>query len=130
VVIDSSALLAILLEEPEGERFFQAVKNAAIRLISVVTALEAAMVMEGRYGEEAGDDVDMFLYDFEVQIVPLEPHHYEIARVAWRKYGKGRHPAALNLGDCCAYALSKATGEPLLYKGDDFGKTDVTAVEV
>ena len=93
--------------------------------MSVVALLEAAMVVEGRGGTAAGHELDVLLETAEVELVPLTLEHANAARHAWRRFGKGNHPAALNFGDCFAYALAKMTGEPLLFKGDDFALTDV-----
>ncbi len=128
MVIDSSALLAILFKEPERLEFIEAIASDPVRLLSVVNALEAALVVETRKGEAGGRELDLLLHRSKIEGVAFQPEHAEAARAAWRKYGKGRHPAGLNLGDCCAYALSKISGEPLLFKGEDFKKTDALVV--
>ena len=87
-------------------------------------------MLEARKGAVGGRELDLFLHRANVQNVGLGPEHFEMARHAWRKYGKGNHPAALNLGDCCSYALSKISGEPLLFKGDDFTKIDIAFVSL
>ncbi len=125
MVIDSSALLAVLLQEPAAQRISNAIEAADVRLISAVNALEAAMVIEARNGMAGARDLDRLLLDIRVEIVPATAEHFDLARSAWRRYGKGRHPARLNICDCLAYAVSKATGEPLLFVGGDFAKTDV-----
>lgn len=102
-----------------------ALQNDPVRLISGATVLEAAMVIETRLGEAAGADLDLWLYKAEVEIVPVTAEHADRARRAWRRYGKGRHPASLNYGDCFSYALAALSGEPLLYKGNDFSQTDI-----
>jgi ribonuclease VapC len=94
-------------------------------LISAASVLETGIVLEARKGEAAGLEFDLFLVRVDIQIVPVDAEQVEIARWAWRKYGKGRHPAALNFGDCFAYALAKTSGEPLLAKGGDFSLTDI-----
>jgi ribonuclease VapC len=127
MVIDSSALLAVLLQEPAAQRISDAIEAADVRLMSVANALEAAMVIEARSGIPGARDLDRLLLDGRVEIVPVTREHFDLARAAWRRYGKGRHPARLNICDCLAYALAKATGEPLLFVGDDFAKTDLTA---
>jgi len=126
VVIDTSALLAILLKEPDRERFIDAIEADTVRLLSVVNALETAAVVEARKRESGGREFDLLLHTARLELVPFSGEHFEMARRAWRKYGKGNHPAALNFCDCCAYALSKTSGEPLLFKGGDFPKTDVS----
>jgi len=130
MVIDTSALTAILRNEPERDALLKALLGAPTRLVSAVTALEAAMVIEGRYGSDAGADLELLLYTSRVQIVPFDPEQATVAVRAWKKYGKGRHPAALNLGDCCVYALAKVTGEPLLCKGRDYAQTDLPVVQL
>ena len=95
--------------------------------MSAVTLLETTMVIEGRGGPAAGDDLDLFLQEAEIEVQPVTLEHVEAARRAWRRFGKGNHPAALNLGDCFVYALAKASGEPLLFKGRDFVHTDIEA---
>jgi ribonuclease VapC len=125
MVIDTSALAAIFFHEPERDAFRNAIVAASNRLISAATVLEAGMVIEGRRGGGAGREFDLFLVRAQIKIVPIDAELADLARSAWRKYGKGRHPAALNFGDCFSYALAKATGEPLLAKGTDFASTDV-----
>lgn len=125
MVIDTSALVAIFLAEPERKLLLDLVLQAETRMISAATVLEAGIVLEARRGESAGREFDLFLMRANLQIVAVDSEQTEIARSAWRKYGKGRHPAALNFGDCFAYALAKFAGEPLLAKGTDFAATDV-----
>src|ERR1700689_1578471 len=125
MVIDTSALAAIFFHKPERDAFRNAIIAASSRLISAATVLEAGMVVEGRRGGGAGREFDLFIVRAQIQIVPIDAELADLARSAWRKYGKGRHPAGLNFGDCFSYALSKATGEPLLAKGADFASTDV-----
>ncbi len=125
MVIDTSALAAIFFSEPEREAFLKAIVTDANPLISAATALETGMVLEARQGDAAGREFDLFVVRARLQIVSVDAEQVEIARSAWRKYGKGRHPAALNYGDCFVYALSKATGEAILAKGTDFAKTDL-----
>jgi ribonuclease VapC len=124
MVIDTSALAAIFFREPEREIFRAAILSANTRLISAVTMLEAGMVIEGRRGGGAGREFDLFAVR-AFQIVAADAEQAELARSAWRRYGKGRHPAALNFGDCFVYALAKVSGEPILAKGTDFVRTDV-----
>jgi ribonuclease VapC len=128
MVIDTSALVAILQAEPERDAMLEALAKADRRLISAVTVLEAAMVLEGRYGPAAGADLELFLFDARTETVPLDAKQAQAAMRAWRKYGKGRHPAQLNLGDCCVYALAKVSREPVLSKGADFPRTDIALV--
>ncbi|MFY8105559.1 MAG: type II toxin-antitoxin system VapC family toxin [Elstera sp.] len=125
MVIDTSAIIAILLREPEAPHLARAIEEASPRLLSAANLLEASMVIETRKGEAAGRELDLFIYRAGIEIMAVDQEQAEIARIAWRHYGKGRHPANLNYGDCFAYALAKATGSPLLFKGDDFSQTDV-----
>lgn len=126
VVVDTSALIAILLDEAEAARLARAIAGDPTRLVSAFTVLEAGVVIEARKGEGAGRELDLLLHRARIDQVPLTTEQAEIARSAWRRYGRGRHNAGLNLGDCVAYALARETGEPLLFKGGDFSKTDVT----
>jgi ribonuclease VapC len=125
MVIDTSALLAIFLGEPERQRFLELIVQAETRLISAANVLETGIVLEARSGEAAGREFDLFVVRAGLEVVQVDGEQIEIARAAWRKYGKGRHRAALNFGDCFAYALAKFSGEPLLAKGCDFALTDI-----
>ncbi len=125
MVIDTSAIIAILLRESEAKVFAHAIAQTGRRLLSAFNALEAGIVIEAKKGEAGGREFDLLLHRADITVVPMDSEQYEIARSAWRKFGKGRHPAGLNIGDCCAYALALYTGEPLLFKGDDFAKTDI-----
>jgi ribonuclease VapC len=125
MVIDTSAPVAIFLAEPERKRFLDLIVEAGTRLISAANALETGIVLEAKRGEAAGREFDLFLVRANLLVVPVDGEQVEIARSAWRKYGKGRHSAALNFGDCFAYALAKSSGEPLLAKGTDFALTDI-----
>lgn len=125
MVVDTSALLAIFFAEPERKSFLESIFQAEPRMISAATVLETGIVLEAKRGEAAGREFDLFVVRASLQIVPIDGEQAEIARSGWRKYGKGRHPAGLNFGDCFAYALAKASGEPLLTKGNDFSLTDI-----
>jgi ribonuclease VapC len=125
MVIDTSALVAILLGEPDAECFARAVGDAPIRLISAVNRVELSCVVEGRKGETGRADVEVLLRDGGFDIVSVTPQQAEIAVDAFRRFGRGRHRAQLNIGDCFAYALASATGHTLLFKGDDFIHTDI-----
>ena len=129
MVIDTSALVAIFLSEPERQSFLDNIIAAETRLVSAATVLEAGIVLEARRGESAGREFDLFVVRANLQIIPVDAEQADLARSAWRKYGKGRHPAALNFADCFSYALAKATGEPLLAKGTGFASTDVAVQE-
>jgi ribonuclease VapC len=125
VVIDSSVLLAILLGEPERSHFVDLITEASVRLLSAANALETAIVSESRLKTAGGHELDILIQKAAIEIVSVDSEQFSVARQAWRKFGKGRHPAALNFGDCFAYALSKVSNEPLLAKGSDFHKTDL-----
>lgn len=125
MVIDSSAALAILLGEAEDEAFADAIDADPTRLMSAVSVLEASIVVEARKGPAGGRELDLLLHRGRIDVVPFNAHQLELAREAYRRFGKRHHPAALNFGDCCAYALAAASGEPLLFKGDDFTRTDI-----
>lgn len=128
MVIDTSALVAILLGEPEAKTIATAIANDNKRLIGAFSLLETSIVIESKKGENGALELDLLLRKIQAEIISMNSAQTEAARKAWRDFGKGRHPAALNIGDCCAYALAKITGEPLLFKGDDFGKTDISLV--
>lgn len=125
MVIDTSALLAILLDEAERRAFSLAIESADRRLLSAANLVEASVVIESRFGGEGVRALDRLLEIAAVEVVAVDRAQALVAREAHRNYGKGRHAAALNYGDCFAYALSRTTTEPLLYKGSDFSQTDV-----
>lgn len=125
MVIDTSALLAILLDEAERRAFSLAIESADRRLLSAANLVEVSIVLESRFGGEGVRALDRLLEIAAVEVVAVDRAQALVAREAHRNYGKGRHPAALNYGDCFAYALSRTTTEPLLYKGSDFSQTDV-----
>ncbi len=125
MVIDTSAIAAILFGEAERSLLLDFVKQAESVVISAATLLETAMVIESRLGQPGSRELDDLLKQIGIEIIPVDLEQIEIARNAWSKYGKGRHPARLNFGDCFAYALAKLLGEPLLAKGDDFSQSDI-----
>ena len=126
VIVDSSALVAILYHEPEAAACLRAIYRAGRRRISAANFLEAAIVVEARRGPRASRRFDDLMREAEIIIEPVTAEQAHIARQAYRDYGRGSgHPAQLNFGDCFAYALARTTGEPLLFKGDDFGHTDI-----
>ena len=127
MIIDTSAILSILLREPDAERFARAITAASSRRISAATLLETTIVLESRSGSAAGHELDVFLRMAQIELEPVTPEQAQTARQAWRRFGKGNHPAGLNFGDCFAYALAASTREPLLFKGRDFELTDITA---
>ena len=128
MVIDSSALIALLLVEAESEKVARVIAADPRRLMSAFSALEAAIVIKAKKGEAAGRELDLLMHRAGIDIMVMDQVQVELARSAYRKYGKGRHPAGLNIGDCCSYALSRFTGEPLLFIGEDFAKTDIARV--
>jgi ribonuclease VapC len=128
VIIDTSAVMAILQLEPEEPAFLRAIDADPHRLMSAVNWVEASMVMGGRRGARGTKELDEFIARARIDVTPVQLLHAQLAREAFLRFGRGRHPARLNCGDCFAYALAKATGEPLLFKGDDFGLTDIRTV--
>ncbi len=130
MVIDTSALLAILQDEPERRVFNEAVEAADTRSVSVASFVEVSIVIDSRYGPDGVRDFDLLLSKAEIQLVPVDSEQAFLARQAFRQYGRGRHAASLNFGDCFSYALAKSLGEPLLFKGEDFARTDLEAVAI
>ncbi|TLZ37170.1 MAG: type II toxin-antitoxin system VapC family toxin [Gammaproteobacteria bacterium] len=128
MVVDTSALIALLGMEAEAARVAAALESEATRLISAATVVETGLVIESRYGAQGARELDLLIAKAELSIQPVTAEQAEVAREAWRRYGKGRHPAGLNFGDCFSYALARTSGEPLLFKGDAFIHTDITAV--
>ena len=128
MVVDTSAVIAILLGEPETESFVRALADDYKKIISSFNALESAIVIEAKKGEAGSRELDLLLHRARIEILSLNGDQVELALTAWRNYGKGNHPAGLNIGDCCAYALAKYSGEPLLFKGSDFSQTDIRPV--
>lgn len=127
MVLDTSAVVAILFDEPERRAFTEAIEADSRRLMSAASVLESALLVEARRGEPAGRELDLLIHRAGISTVPVDAEQVELARRAWRRYGKGRHRADLNFGDCFAYALAAATGEALLFKGEDFAATDLVA---
>jgi ribonuclease VapC len=125
MVLDSSALIAILQDEPERRVFNEAIETAPHRLLSAASFVEVSIVMEVRYGAEGVRDLDQFIERAEIEVVDVTAAEGRVARHAYARYGRGRHRANLNFGDCFAYALAHTRGDPLLFKGDDFGHTDL-----
>ena len=125
MVIDTSAIVAIALNELDAAELEVRIADDPVRLISAATVLEATIVLETRLGDAGGREFDLWLLKIGAEIVPVDAEQADAARRAWRRFGKGRHAAALNYGDCFSYALALTRGEPLLFKGKDFAKTDV-----
>ena len=128
IVVDTSALVAILRDEPEADLFARAIANERNCLISAVSVLEASIVVASSSGRAASwRPLDALITDQKLLVRPHDAALTEIAREAFLRFGKGRHPARLNFGDCASYALARLEGCPLLFKGDDFAKTDIAA---
>lgn len=128
MVVDSSALIAILHGESDAVQFARALARAKAPKLSAANLLETAIVVERRFGAEGGEHLDLLIARTGVETVAFSDAQIAEARGAYRTYGRGRHRAALNFGDCFAYALAKVSGDPLLYKGDDFSHTDIESV--
>ena len=126
-VLDTSALVAVLTHEPEASALLDRITAEDDLLVSAGTLLEALVVLQARHGEEGVRDLRLLLHAAGVRVVPFDTDQVELGHAGFVRYGKGRHPAALNLGDLYAYALAKAHGAPLLFVGDDFTRTDVAA---
>jgi ribonuclease VapC len=125
VILDSSAILAIVLGEPDRFRFVDALLEAVPRRMSVANWLEATMVVDRKGGALSVSRFEDFMHDAQIELMPVSVSQAAIARHAWRLFGRGNHPARLNYGDCFAYALAKESREPLLIKGDEFAQTDI-----
>ncbi|MFW5711615.1 MAG: type II toxin-antitoxin system VapC family toxin [bacterium] len=128
MVIDTSAVLAILQNEPERDIFIRSIVDASIRRMSVVSYVEAGIVLESRFGSAGTHQLILFVSRADIQIDAVDLEQAEIALDAYRRFGKGRHAAGLNFGDCFSYALAAEMEEPLLYKGSDFNETDIQSV--
>lgn len=125
MIVDTSALVAILQREPERDLMLAAMAQAERRLIAAPNWLEMCLVIDGRANPAAQAAADTIRTDFELDVIAFDASMAEVAREAYRRYGRGNHPAKLNFGDCMAYALAKSTAEPLLFKGQDFTQTDI-----
>jgi ribonuclease VapC len=131
MIVDTSAIIAILRDEPEATACARAIEHAPVRRVSAVTFVEAALIIDGSRDPVASRRFDDLIAEAQFVIEPVTEVHARIAREAYRDFGKGSgHPASLNFGDCFAYALARVAGEPLLFKGDDFAHTDITPVLV
>ncbi|HEX3838795.1 MAG TPA: type II toxin-antitoxin system VapC family toxin [Steroidobacteraceae bacterium] len=125
MVFDTSALLAILFDEPERRAFTEAIEATEVRLLSAASFVEASMILESRHGAEGVRALDRLLAAANVEIIAVDLPQAHAAREAFRQFGKGRHPAGLNFGDCFSYALAKGRSEPLIFKGGEFSQTDI-----
>jgi len=130
MVVDTSALLAVLQDEPERRSFNEAIEAADSAALSVASFVEASIVIETRYGADGLRALDRFIERAGIVVAAVDLEQGKVARDAFSRFGKGRHAAALNFGDCFSYALARVLGEPLLFKGEDFARTDVARVEM
>jgi ribonuclease VapC len=130
MVVDSSALVGVLFEEPWSGACLNALLLSGTKVMSAFTLFESTVVVEARKGVAGRLALESFCAALEIEVAPFTAQHARVAHEAWRRFGKGRHEAGLDLGDCCAYALARAAGLPLLAKGDDFPKTDIQLVSV
>jgi len=126
MIVETSALLAILLQEKEADQFRDAILGSDQCTMSAVSFVEASIIAESNGGDGSVRQLDAYLRTGGISVAPVTEEQAFVARQAYSDYGKGRHPAGLNLGDCFSYALAKVSGEPLLFKGSDFRKTDIT----
>ena len=127
MIVDSSAILSLVVREPESERILTTLTDATALATGAPTLTESSLVIRGRLDIDPLPILDRFLRDFQVSVVSFGEAHWREASDAFARYGKGRHPAALNFGDCMSYAVAKLSGAPLLFVGDDFGKTDIVS---
>ena len=127
MIVDTSALVAVILKESDYRRFLEKMVDAQSIRLSAVNYMEASMVLLTRRGDEAIEELNQLLVETNIQVVPVDLDQSRLAIAAFRQYGKGRHPAGLNFGDCFSYALAKDAGQPLLFKGTDFSRTDIEA---
>ncbi len=129
VAIDTSAIIAILFQENDAESITRAIIKETSCLFSAASLLEAGIILQARHGDEGARDLDLLLYKLGLKIESVTDKQANIARKAYKQFGKGIHPAGLNYGDCFSYALAKEKKLPLLFKGNDFGKTDIQVAE-
>ena len=125
MILDSSAILALLLGEPHAARLMRRMHTASILAVAAPTLLETAMVLSGRLPGDTRQLLNEFVREFEIEVIGFSREHFDVAADAFYRYGKGRHPAALNFGDCMSYAAARLSGLPLLFVGDDFPQTDM-----
>jgi ribonuclease VapC len=130
MVIDSSAVMAVLQLEPTAAAVARSLDADPVRIIGAPTRVEVGIVAEARFGADGARMVERFLRDGEVEVLSFDRRQADLAIDAWRRFGEGRHPAGLNFGDCFAYAAARALGEPLLCVGNDFAKTDLAVVDL
>jgi ribonuclease VapC len=128
MILDASAIIAIIVAEPQREELIQRIAEAPVIAVGAPTLVEAALVLSARLRGDPRPLLTPFLREAEVEIIPFTSDHYELALDAFQRYGKGRHPAGLNFGDCLTYAVAKMSGFPLLFTGSDFSQTDLACV--
>lgn len=129
MVIDASVVVAILLDEPESEHFARLIEGDSARLMSAMSYYEASVILKRRRGAQGVQSLDALIRETQIRIVSFDEEQVLVARQAYDRYGKGLHPAGLNIGDCASYALASSMGEALLFKGADFARTDVLSAE-
>jgi ribonuclease VapC len=129
MILDTSAVIAVLQNEESAPRLVEALENEPVRRMSAANLVEAGIILQARFGDHGERELDLFVQRAHVEIIAVTEEHAEYARSAYRRFGRGRHAAGLNFGDCFAYALARALDEPLLFVGDDFGQTDVRIAE-
>lgn len=125
MIVDASALLAVFLGEPDAEAFESAIAGAEAAAMSPINCMEVFMRLDSVWGEAGTAQLDAMIASFRISLEPVDVAQLALAQSAFRRFGKGRHKAALNMGDCFAYALAKAKGQPILFKGNDFIHTDL-----
>jgi ribonuclease VapC len=127
VILDTSAIVSVLTEEIGHEDIVRRASAASMLAVGTPTLAETAMVLSSRLGKDSRRLLNNFVRRMEVEVIPFTAEHYEVAVDAFERFGKGRHPAALNFGDCLSYAVARLSGLPLLYTGDDFARTDLAS---
>jgi ribonuclease VapC len=125
VILDTSAIIRAVVREPGYEQIFERMSAAPMLAVGAATLVETAIVLSCKQVREPRQQLRRFLREMEVEVIPFTAEHYEVAMDAFERYGKGRHPAALNFGDCLTYAVARLSGFPLLYTGNDFARTDL-----
>ena len=125
MILDTSAIIRAVVREPGYERIFERMSAAPMLAVGAATLLETAMVLSSKLVREPRQQLRRFLREMEIEVIPFTAEHYEVAVDAFERFGKGRHPAALNFGDCLTYAVARLSGLPLLYTGNDFARTDL-----
>lgn len=125
MILDTSAMLAVLFDEPDRESFLQRILDEPVVGVGAPTLVETSIVLAARLGDHAAGAIEGWIQGAGLSVIPFEQSHWRVAAEAWLRFGRGRHPAGLNLGDCLAYATARVAGRPLLCMGDDFRQTDL-----